>query len=262
MSARDIDRRALIRMGATVSGAALAAALPAFSAIAEPKPEDPIIGLWAERNRVLDVGHRFSDESLAAIDAGYGEDVWGPPDKAANRAWDEVHALEGRIMDLIPMSPEGWRIQATLMLASFVDGSRSDGRDEQMIRNWIEHFGRMAGLASDAQETRPIVPARIAQSEPLARASREELLTRYNCWLAFEHQRLAEEMYPSMEEAWRYIPNDRAAMTFHWPIPRNGTREGGSSPSERALAVLTLAGVFTGPNADFDPVKWREGGGA
>ena len=251
-TSKPIDRRNLLRMGAGVSGAALIAGLPVLPAVSAPElpsaaTQDPIIGYWAARNRLYAEARRVLDE--VDILSAAGDERWREKERFADELRDRGDELEEIIAGLTPVSAEGWHIQCLILMSSFEMGQRADEADRIIAERLRDHFGNLAGVKSDSAALPP--PA-------IAQASREELLIRYNCWLAYEHQRLAEEMYPSHPEPWRFIPVDRAAMRFHFPFGDDGRPCEGSSPSKRARAMLALAGVFTGPNAEFDPLTWKE----
>ena len=134
-----IDRRRLLSMGATVSGAALVAALPVLTAPAAATPHDPIVSLWAARNRLHAEARRILDHEMEPLYQA-GDKRWRQKERDGDACLTNAYEVEAEILGRIPISNEGWLIQATILLISFTDGVRGDGMDEEMVCNWIDHF--------------------------------------------------------------------------------------------------------------------------
>lgn len=241
---RNVDRRSLLGMGAKATGAALVATLPSFPAMAGADPDNELVRLFQTR-----VDH----------EATYVSDDEGGNEEAFHKRSDEI---EDAIFAIPAAGFTGLAVKLRV-LADF-NGDCCPEMSALILADAL----RLSGVQLPTLPVRtkrpfpdePLPP--LYEAEKTVYASKEEFLTRYACWLAYEHQRLAEEMYPGHPEPWRFIPMDRAAMRFHFPYGRDGRPCEGSSPSGRALAVLSVAGVFTGPNNNFDAETWREGGAA
>ena len=143
-----IDRRTLLRMGATVSGAALVAALPALPVLAaqpaatELTAQDPIIGYWVARNRLYAEAKRVLNE--VDVLSAAGDQRWREKERFADELRDQGDELEAIIAEITPTSAEGWHIQCLILMASFEMGQRGDEADRTIAERLTGHFSALA----------------------------------------------------------------------------------------------------------------------
>ena len=93
-------------------------------------------------------------------------------------------------------------------------------------------------FTAGAVAARTVLP--IAARATPAVAPLPDLLDRYNAWLDAERLALMVELYPSWDpwKARRYVPCEPYAGDWWRATP----------PSSRVLAVLSAAGIYTGPD--------------
>lgn len=101
-------------------------AIPA-QANAEAALSDPIVALWAERNRL--------DAEIAAIWATKPDH-----DNPAREQADRRRDLEWQICQLVPTTMDGMAIQATILALSVIQGERADDGDTDIARRLFARY--------------------------------------------------------------------------------------------------------------------------